>query len=142
MLVRALLRALRQGKLSLEARLRLERIVDELIGFTLFEPLEGTWDAWKSVGYDDRMFVIDNAWDSPADPRLPPERRAAGDMSHSVAVINACKPYLWRDQFPQTNVHSAADRADVAARWAGLLGEIQEAVSRRERGAALVGSGR
>jgi hypothetical protein len=57
-------------------------------------------------------------------------------------LINACKPYLWRDQFPRTNVHSAEDRRDVAERWAGLLEEIQESVSRRQRGAFPVGSAR
>ena len=45
-------------------------------------------------------------WDSPADPALPPERRAKGDMTHSVAIINACKPYHWRDKFPPSNTPS------------------------------------
>jgi len=35
---------------------------------------------------------ITGSWDSSADPALPPERRAAGNMTHSVALINACKP--------------------------------------------------
>jgi 4-hydroxy-3-polyprenylbenzoate decarboxylase len=46
---------------------------------------------------------IRGSWDSNADPAIPPERRKAGDMTHSVAVINACKPWHWRDQFPPTN---------------------------------------
>jgi 4-hydroxy-3-polyprenylbenzoate decarboxylase len=49
---------------------------------------------------------IENSWDSPADPRLSPDRRASGDMSHSVAVINACKPFHWRDKFPASNAPS------------------------------------
>ena len=43
---------------------------------------------------------ITNSWDSPADPRLSPEKRARGDMTHSVAIIDACKPFHWRDKFP------------------------------------------
>jgi 4-hydroxy-3-polyprenylbenzoate decarboxylase len=46
---------------------------------------------------------IRGSWDSNADPAIPPERRKAGDMTHSVALINACKPWHWRDQFPPTN---------------------------------------
>ena len=46
---------------------------------------------------------IDRSWDSPADPRITPERRGAGNLTHSVAVINACRPYHWRDQFPPSN---------------------------------------
>ena len=43
---------------------------------------------------------------SSADPALPPERRAVGNMTHSVALIDACKPH-WRDKFPPTNAPSA-----------------------------------
>ena len=50
---------------------------------------------------------IDGSWDSPADPRLSPEKRAAGDMTHSVAVIDATRPFRWRDQFPPANTPSA-----------------------------------
>jgi UbiD family decarboxylase len=46
---------------------------------------------------------IEGSWNSIADPRLTPEKRAMGDWTHSVAVIDACRPYRWRDQFPQTN---------------------------------------
>ena len=46
---------------------------------------------------------IEGSWDSPADPRLSPEKRAAHDMTHSVAIIDACKPFHWKDRFPATN---------------------------------------
>jgi 4-hydroxy-3-polyprenylbenzoate decarboxylase len=46
---------------------------------------------------------LEGTWDSPADPALPPARRLVGDMTHSVALINACKPYHWRDKFPASN---------------------------------------
>jgi 4-hydroxy-3-polyprenylbenzoate decarboxylase len=46
---------------------------------------------------------IRGSWDSPADPRLPPEKRAVRDMTHSVAVIDACRPFHWRDQFSIAN---------------------------------------
>lgn len=46
---------------------------------------------------------IRGSWDSPADPRLPPEKRAVRDMTHSVAVIDACRPFHWRDKFSIAN---------------------------------------
>ena len=49
---------------------------------------------------------ITGSWDSSADPALPPERRAAGNFTHSVALINACKPWQWREKFPPTNTPS------------------------------------
>jgi hypothetical protein len=57
---------------------------------------------------------IEGSWDSPAGPRLLPERRAAGDMTHSVAIINACKPY---HQFPPTNAPSAAVARKARFGW-------------------------
>jgi 4-hydroxy-3-polyprenylbenzoate decarboxylase len=64
----------------------------------------GDGDAHRSGRVDP---VLEGAWDSPADPALPPERRAQGDMTHSVAIINACKPYHWRDKFPPRTAPSA-----------------------------------
>jgi UbiD family decarboxylase len=49
---------------------------------------------------------ITGSWDSSADPAIPPERRAAGDFTHSVALINACKPWHWREKFPPSNTPS------------------------------------
>ena len=62
---------------------------------------------------------IEGSWESPADPRLSPEKRAFGDMTHSVAVINACKPCHWRDKFPASNAPSAevARRAKEKFGW-------------------------
>jgi UbiD family decarboxylase len=64
---------------------------------------------------------IENAWDSPADPRLSPEKRAVGDMTHSVAVINACKPYHWRDKFPPSNTPSPEVTRKAKEKFGWLL---------------------
>ncbi len=64
---------------------------------------------------------IENSWDSPADPRLSLERRAAGDMTHSVAVINACKPYHWRDKFPPSNTPSPEVTRKAKEKFGWLL---------------------
>ena len=64
---------------------------------------------------------LDGTWDSPADPALPPDRRARGDMTHSVAIINACKPYHWRDKFPVSNTPSAETLKKAREKFAWLL---------------------
>ena len=65
---------------------------------------------------------IDGSWDSPADPALSPEKRAAGDLTHSVAIINACKPYHWRDQFPPSNTPSPELTRKAKEKFGWLLG--------------------
>jgi 4-hydroxy-3-polyprenylbenzoate decarboxylase len=64
---------------------------------------------------------IEGAWDSPADAALPPDKRAKGDMTHSVAIINACKPYHWRDQFPPSNTPSPETMRRAREKFGWLL---------------------
>ncbi len=47
--------------------------------------------------------IIRNAWSTPLDPRIEPERKAVGDFTNSRAIINACRPWHWRDKFPKVN---------------------------------------
>jgi 4-hydroxy-3-polyprenylbenzoate decarboxylase len=48
---------------------------------------------------------------------LPPERRDRGDFTMSRMLIDACKPFPWRDRFPISNKFSAEKRKQEAARW-------------------------
>jgi 4-hydroxy-3-polyprenylbenzoate decarboxylase len=79
-------------------------VVDEDVDATNLEHL--LWAMLTRTDPKESIQFIAGSWDSPADPRLSPERRAAGDMTHSVAVINACKPFHWRDKFPPSNTPS------------------------------------
>jgi hypothetical protein len=36
-------------------------------------------------------------------------------------LINACRSYTWRDQFPKTNVFNVSERKLVATKWRELL---------------------
>ncbi len=43
---------------------------------------------------------------TPADPRLTPEQRKVRDFTNSRMVIDATRPYEWRDKFPKVNAPS------------------------------------
>jgi UbiD family decarboxylase len=43
---------------------------------------------------------------TPADPRLTPEQRKVRDFTNSRMVIDATRPYDWRDKFPKVNAPS------------------------------------
>ena len=45
--------------------------------------------------------IIHSAWSTPLDPRIPPEEKRHRNYTNSRAVIDACRPYHWRDQFPK-----------------------------------------
>jgi hypothetical protein len=36
-------------------------------------------------------------------------------------LINACRPFTWRDQFPKSNVFNSEDRRIVETKWRDLL---------------------
>jgi 4-hydroxy-3-polyprenylbenzoate decarboxylase len=69
--------------------------------------------------------VIRDAWTADLDPRVSPARRTAGDLTVGRMLINACKPFAWRDQFAKTNVFSAEERKVVEAKWRDLLENIE-----------------
>jgi 4-hydroxy-3-polyprenylbenzoate decarboxylase len=42
-------------------------------------------------------------------------------MTHSVAVIDACRPWHWRDQFPPTNAPSPETARKAREKFGWLL---------------------
>ncbi len=94
-------------------------VVDDDVDVTNLDHL--IWAMLTRTDPIESIQFIAGSWDSPADPRLPPERRAVGDMTHSVALIDACKPYHWRDKFPPSNTPSAEVARKARERFGWLL---------------------
>jgi len=65
--------------------------------------------------------IVRNAWSSALDPRLLPEARASGDTSHSKMIIDACKPFAWKDQFPPTSALTQDESRTIEAKWTDAL---------------------
>ena len=47
--------------------------------------------------------IIHGAWSTPLDPRISPEDKKKGNMTNSRAIIDACRPFHWKDDFPPVN---------------------------------------
>jgi 4-hydroxy-3-polyprenylbenzoate decarboxylase len=50
--------------------------------------------------------IVTNTWSTPLDPSMSPQNREAGDFTNSRAIIDACRPFAWRDTFPKVNMPS------------------------------------
>jgi len=61
------------------------------------------------------------SWTSDLDPRLPPEKRERGDFTMGRMLIDACKPFHWREQFARANKFSAEKREEIWEKWAAKL---------------------
>ena len=58
---------------------------------------------------------------TPLDPSLPPEKRRVGDFTHSTAIINACRPYAWKDEFPPTIMSTPEELESIKNKWGKLF---------------------
>ena len=65
--------------------------------------------------------IYSNLEGSTLDPLVSPERAAKGDFSHSKVVIDACRPFRWRDKFPPTNTLTSDTKQHVCEKWLELL---------------------
>jgi UbiD family decarboxylase len=65
--------------------------------------------------------IIQRSWSTPLDPRIPPDRKAAGDFTNSRALIDATRPWEWRDLCPPINVPPREVREAARRRWGYLL---------------------
>jgi UbiD family decarboxylase len=65
--------------------------------------------------------IVHNAWTSDLDPRLSPQKRAAGEFTVGRLLIDATRPVAWRDQYARTNVFTPETRREVAEKYRDLL---------------------
>lgn len=65
--------------------------------------------------------IITNAWSTPLDARIEPERKARGDFTNSRAIIDACRPFYWKDQYPKVNQPPLEVRRLARERFGFLL---------------------
>ncbi|MBI2756858.1 MAG: UbiD family decarboxylase [Chloroflexi bacterium] len=57
------------------------------------------------------------------DPRLTPAQRAVGDYTTSRAILDACRPFTWINEFPRTLSVSDELRERVLRDWSALFDE-------------------
>ncbi len=94
-------------------------VVDEDVDVSNLDEL-----VWAMVTRSDPATSIDlikGAWSTPLDPRLEPGERAAGNFTNSRAIIDACRPFHWRDRFPKVNRLSPEDLAEARAKFGHLI---------------------
>jgi len=56
-----------------------------------------------------------------SDPRLEPEKREIGDYTTTTAIINACRPYSWIDQFPKPIKSSREVLEETRQKWGAFI---------------------
>ncbi len=69
----------------------------------------------------EQIDIVRNAWSSALDPRIPDEHKRAGITSHSKAIIEAVRPFGWKDKFPPTSALTADEAREIEVKWGGAI---------------------
>jgi len=69
----------------------------------------------------EQVDIVRNAWSSALDPRIPPAEKARGVTSHSKLIIEAVKPFAWKDAFPRTSALSHDEARAITDKWGEAL---------------------
>lgn len=93
-------------------------VVDEDIDITDINHV--LWAMFTRVDPSESIHVL-RAPTTAIDPRLSPAKREAGDMSMGIVLIDACKPFAWRDSYPKSNRFDEPYRAEIRERWKATL---------------------
>jgi 4-hydroxy-3-polyprenylbenzoate decarboxylase len=70
--------------------------------------------------------IIRSGWTEDLDPRVSPQQKNYGDYTMGRALIDACKPFHWRDAFPGTNIFSPEEKKTVRDRYAAVVDQMRK----------------
>ncbi len=94
-------------------------VVDEDINpFDLEDVL---WAVATRCDPETSLDVCRRIWSYKIDPRLRPDKKDAGNLTGSVAIIDACRPYHWIDKFPPTTKISDKLLKETEKKWGKFL---------------------
>ena len=69
----------------------------------------------------EQVEIVRNAWSSALDPRIPADAKERGTSSHSKLIIEAVRPFAWKDKFPPTSALSHDDARALVDKWGEVL---------------------
>jgi UbiD family decarboxylase len=69
----------------------------------------------------EQVDIVRNGWSSPLDPRIPQENKDKGVTCNSKMIIDACRPFGWREQFPTASALSIEEMRQIEDKWRSVL---------------------
>ena len=90
-------------------------VVDDDIDITNSEDV--SWAIRSRSDPAESIEILRRCWSGPLDPRIPVEDKGFS----SRAIIDATRPYEWRDKFPRSSGASRELKEKVAGQWRALL---------------------
>lgn len=66
-----------------------------------------------------------NSYTQGLDPRLSPDQKRIGDLTMGRMLVDACRPFTWRDQFPMPNRFDDGYREQTRKKWTALISDAE-----------------
>ncbi len=79
------------------------------------------WAVTTRCEPSEQIDIVRNAWSSALDPRIPAEHKAAGITSHSKAIIEAVRPFGWKDKYPPTSALTQDEAREIEKKWGDVI---------------------
>lgn len=79
------------------------------------------WAVTTRCEPSEQIDIVRNAWSSALDPRIPDKDKRAGITSHSKAIIEAVRPFGWKDKYPPTSALTADEAREIERKWGGSI---------------------
>jgi 4-hydroxy-3-polyprenylbenzoate decarboxylase len=80
----------------------------------------------------EQIDIVRNAWSSALDPRIPEEAKLAGITSHSKAIIEAVRPFPWKDRYPPTSALTQDEAREIEAKWGEVIRREAKTVPKKK----------
>ncbi len=88
------------------------------------------WAVTTRCEPSEQIDIVRNAWSSALDPRIPEDQKNAGLTSHSKAIIEAVRPFPWKDQYPPTSALTTDEARAIEAKWGAAIKRVPAAKAR------------
>jgi 4-hydroxy-3-polyprenylbenzoate decarboxylase len=75
------------------------------------------WAVTTRCEPSEQIDIVRNAWSSALDPRIPLADKDGGITSHSKAIIEAVKPFAWKDRYPPTSALTHDEMREIEGKW-------------------------
>ena len=82
---------------------------------------EVLWAMMTRVDPPTNIDIVDGAWSTPLDPRMPPDKRASKDHTNGRAIFYAVRPFHWKDKFPKVSRSSRELRERVIEKFRNVI---------------------
>jgi len=79
------------------------------------------WAVTTRCEPSEQIDIVRNAWSSALDPRIPLADKDSGITSHSKAIIEAVKPFAWKDKYPPTSALGQHEMREIERKWGDVI---------------------